>query len=80
MCPSTSTYQPVELVEGIDRDLAGRQLTAASDHLLTGVPNTVVYELDVLEAIRPPEEAELLDGKEDKPSSRLPRLEMCVGR
>jgi hypothetical protein len=56
------------------RDLSGIELTASGDHLLGGKPDPQVEQADQPDAVRPPDEAELLDGEKTEPSGWLFRL------
>ena len=74
MFPPDPADKPMQFFKGIVRHLVRRKLAASGDHLLGGKPNPEIPELDQPSAVRPPQEAELLDGQKNKAPDRLTRI------
>ena len=69
-----SSYPPNESMEFggcIVGDLVRSKLAAPRHHLVSGKPDTQVYELNKAAAVGPPHEAKLLDDEQTKPSVGL---------
>ena len=65
------TDKHVQFFQCVFWDLTGVELAASGTHLLSSKPDTKVYKVDESDAVRPPYETELLDGKKNKPPYRL---------
>ena len=65
------TDKHVQFLQGVFWDLPGVELAPSGPHLLGSKPDTKVSKVDELDAVRPPYEAELLDGEKNKPPYRF---------
>jgi hypothetical protein len=64
--PSCPTDKAVKFIECVRWDLAGGSLTPLGYHFMAGKPGAQVHELDLSDAIRRPDQTELLDGEKHK--------------
>ncbi len=79
MLPPSPANEPMEFLGGVFRDLVGVELAASRHHFMAGKPDAEISQLNEPGAVGPPEQAELLDGQENKSPGGLSSREFRIG-
>ena len=78
MLPPSATDQPMQFLGCEYWDVPGLELAASGHHLVGSKPDSQVPKLDQSDAVRPPDESELLNGEKTEPSRWLFRLHFQI--